>query len=111
MRTGKRTGPDRRGMCDGQEGNESECSIHRFLYWITPHPAEKRLRLIRTIDDCTARAVMQLPENQRGVLLLAHYEQMPLAEIAEVLDIELGAIKSRLQGFSFHNRGHDREGK
>ena len=29
--------------------------------------------------------------------LLAHYEQMPLAEIAQVLDIQLGAAKSRLQ--------------
>ena len=31
------------------------------------------------------------------MLLLAHYEQMALAEIAEILQIELGAVKSRLQ--------------
>lgn len=29
--------------------------------------------------------------------MLAHYEQMQLAEIAEILQIELGAVKSRLQ--------------
>jgi DNA-directed RNA polymerase specialized sigma24 family protein len=31
------------------------------------------------------------------VLILAHYEQMPLVEIAQVMEIELGAVKSRLQ--------------
>jgi RNA polymerase sigma-70 factor (ECF subfamily) len=44
-----------------------------------------------------ARAIRQLPEGQREVLILAHYEQMALAEIAEILQIELGAVKSRLQ--------------
>jgi RNA polymerase sigma-70 factor (ECF subfamily) len=44
-----------------------------------------------------ARAIRQLPEGQREVLLLAHYEQMALSEIAEILHIELGAVKSRLQ--------------
>jgi RNA polymerase sigma-70 factor (ECF subfamily) len=44
-----------------------------------------------------ADAIRQLSEEQREVLLLAHYEQMALAEIAEILQIELGAVKSRLQ--------------
>jgi DNA-directed RNA polymerase specialized sigma24 family protein len=30
-------------------------------------------------------------------LILAHYEQLPLAEIAGILSIEVGAVKSRLQ--------------
>jgi RNA polymerase sigma-70 factor, ECF subfamily len=49
------------------------------------------------LDDTIAHAVMRLPENQRAVLILAHYERMPLAEIAEVMEIEVGAVKSRLQ--------------
>jgi RNA polymerase sigma-70 factor, ECF subfamily len=49
------------------------------------------------LKDVVARAVMQLPETQREVLVLAHYEQMPLGEIAQVMDLELGAVKSRLQ--------------
>ena len=49
------------------------------------------------MEDAVARAVMELPEAQREVLVLAHYEQMPLAEIAQVLGVELGAAKSRLQ--------------
>ncbi len=49
------------------------------------------------LEDTIARAVMRLPENQRVALILAHYERMPLVEIAAVMDIELGAAKSRLQ--------------
>ena len=49
------------------------------------------------IRDAVAHAIRQLPEGQREVLVLAHYEQMPLAEIAEILQVELGAVKSRLQ--------------
>jgi RNA polymerase sigma-70 factor (ECF subfamily) len=41
--------------------------------------------------------VRQLPEKQREVLLLSHYEKMPLAEIAAFLEIDMGAVKSRLQ--------------
>ncbi|HVY94503.1 MAG TPA: RNA polymerase sigma factor [Bryobacteraceae bacterium] len=47
--------------------------------------------------DAVARAVTQLSEPQRAVLILACYEQMPLAEIAQTLDIEIGAVKMRLQ--------------
>ncbi len=43
------------------------------------------------------RAIGQLPEGQRETLLLAHYEQLPLAEISEILGIDVGAVKSRLQ--------------
>lgn len=49
------------------------------------------------LGDAVARAVRQLPETQRAALILAHYEQMSLAEIAEVLTIEVAAVKSRLQ--------------
>jgi RNA polymerase sigma-70 factor (ECF subfamily) len=49
------------------------------------------------MGDVVRRAVMMLPEMQREVLILSHYEQMQLAEIAGILDIEVGAVKSRLQ--------------
>jgi RNA polymerase sigma-70 factor, ECF subfamily len=49
------------------------------------------------IENAIARAVMELPETQREVLILAHYEQMPLADIARVVNLEVGAVKSRLQ--------------
>jgi len=40
--------------------------------------------------------VAELPENMRAVLLLRYYEGMSEAEMAEVLDIPRGTIKSRL---------------
>ncbi len=61
--------------------------------WRSPETEAIRAEL----EGVVARAVMDLPENQRCVLILAHYEQMPLAEIAQVLETEVGAVKSRLQ--------------
>ncbi|MEO8373209.1 MAG: sigma-70 family RNA polymerase sigma factor [Candidatus Solibacter sp.] len=49
------------------------------------------------LEGVVARAVRELPDTQREVLILAHYEQLPLAEIAQVLELEVGAVKSRLQ--------------
>lgn len=38
----------------------------------------------------------QLSEKQRAVVILRFYAELPYAEIAEVLDIPLGTVKSRL---------------
>jgi len=42
------------------------------------------------------QAVMQLPEEYRAVLLLRHFHQLKLREIAEVLEIPEGTVSSRL---------------
>ena len=60
-----------------------------------PSPETETLRV--EIEEVVRQAVLTLPESQREVLILAQYEQMPLAEIAQILDIELSAVKSRLQ--------------
>jgi RNA polymerase sigma-70 factor (ECF subfamily) len=63
-----------------------------------PHVQSPESELLRAeLKDVVAGAVMQLPDSQREVLILAHYEQMPLAEIAQIMELELGAVKSRLQ--------------
>jgi len=41
--------------------------------------------------------VAELPDGQQEVLILSHFGQLSLAEIAEVMDIEVTAVKSRLQ--------------
>ncbi len=56
--------------------------------------AEAALGQMQTL---VSHAVSELPETQREILILAHFEQMPLAEIAAVVGIEVGAVKSRLQ--------------
>ena len=53
--------------------------------------------LTAELQRIVQRAILRLPAGQREVLVLAHFEQMPPAEIAEVLEIEIGAVKSRLQ--------------
>jgi RNA polymerase sigma-70 factor (ECF subfamily) len=47
--------------------------------------------------NIVAAAIRALPDLQREVLILAHYEQLTLAEIAAVFEIEVTAVKSRLQ--------------
>jgi RNA polymerase sigma-70 factor (ECF subfamily) len=89
--------------------------VRTYLFGIVRNQSLKRLRksnfgvdpaaprspesefLRDEMGSAVFRAVVQLPEIQREVLVLAHYEQMPLAEIAQVLGVELGAAKSRLQ--------------
>ena len=59
--------------------------------------------VLRTeLEEVVARAVTLLPEGQKEALILAHYEQMPLAEIARVMEIEVTAVKSRLQRARAH---------
>lgn len=41
-------------------------------------------------------ALMTLPEHQREVILLFYYEELSQAEIAEILKIPVGTVKSRL---------------
>lgn len=89
--------------------------IRTYLFGVVRNQALKRKRrfdiapaapnrlspdaeLLRSeMEQHVAQAVTQLPETQKEVLILAHYEQMPLAEIAQILDLEVGAVKSRLQ--------------
>ncbi len=49
------------------------------------------------IGAAVASAIADLPDSQREIVLLAHYEQVPLAEIAEIMELDIGAVKSRLQ--------------
>jgi RNA polymerase sigma-70 factor (ECF subfamily) len=104
--------------------NPERTSIRTYLFGVVRNQALKRLRknastaeaglevesgrspenevLQTEMEGVVARAVMELPETQREVLILAHYEQMPLAEIASVMALDLGAVKSRLQRSRAH---------
>lgn len=67
---------------------ESEPADHR-----TPETEAQR----GEIGAAVGSAIAALPDTQREVLLLAHYEQLSLAEIAEITQLEIAAVKSRLQ--------------
>lgn len=42
------------------------------------------------------RAMVKLPDAQRELLVLARFEQMPYDQIADLLDIEVGTVKTRV---------------
>lgn len=42
------------------------------------------------------KLVDQMPEHLRLILVLGYYQQLPYAEIAEILSIPVGTVKSRL---------------
>jgi len=46
--------------------------------------------------EIVRRAVLQLPEIYRAVVVLRHYEDLKLARIAEVLEIPEGTVNSRM---------------
>jgi RNA polymerase sigma-70 factor (ECF subfamily) len=71
-----------------EQGVASEPANHR-----TPETETLRSEVARAVTD----AIAELPDTQREVLLLAHYEQLSLAEIAEITQLEITAVKSRLQ--------------
>uniref|UniRef100_UPI00403F9A27 RNA polymerase sigma factor n=1 Tax=Oceanobacillus sp. FSL K6-3682 TaxID=2921503 RepID=UPI00403F9A27 len=42
------------------------------------------------------QAIAALPDKQRAIILLVYYEDLPQNEIASILDIPIGTVKSRL---------------
>ena len=48
------------------------------------------------IAEIVGRAVRSLPPLQREVVILAEYDELPLAEIAELVEAGIGTVKSRL---------------
>jgi RNA polymerase sigma-70 factor (ECF subfamily) len=47
-------------------------------------------------DDCVRRAVARLSRKLRVVVVLRHYWDLSYAEIAEIMDLPLGTVRSRL---------------
>jgi RNA polymerase sigma-70 factor, ECF subfamily len=46
--------------------------------------------------DLVRKAVAQLPEHYRSVVVLRHYEDLKFREIADVLEVPEGTVKSRM---------------
>jgi RNA polymerase sigma-70 factor (ECF subfamily) len=61
-----------------------------------PEPSESPEEEPSAGTDDLADAVASLPLEQREVIHLRFSEDMPLAEISEVLEVPLGTVKSRL---------------
>jgi RNA polymerase sigma-70 factor (ECF subfamily) len=78
-----RTGPDEDGPAPAKLLGSDQTS--------EPEQAESR-------DERAAvrEVVNRMPEHLRLILVLGYFQQLPYAEIAEVLEIPVGTVKSRL---------------
>ena len=63
---------------------------------VTSEPGEADLTGPHADRDQLERAFRRLPIDQRAVVVLHHYESLPLTEVAEALGIPVGTARSRL---------------
>jgi RNA polymerase sigma-70 factor (ECF subfamily) len=77
-----------RGLRDG-EVDLDETEIDE-----APEPSRAFLQMEQS--QVIQQAISTLPPQQREALILSQYEELPLAEIAVILGIDVGAVKSRL---------------
>lgn len=78
-----------------QSSGQADKALKDFLYDETlPEPAKAAED--NELFKLVIKAMMKLDEDQRTVVVLRDIEAMNYAQIAEVLDIELGTVKSRL---------------
>jgi RNA polymerase sigma-70 factor (ECF subfamily) len=59
-------------------------------------PSPERQMMGREMGARLERALRGLPERQRAVVVLRHYQDMTLEEIAQTLGLSLGTVKSSL---------------
>jgi RNA polymerase sigma-70 factor (ECF subfamily) len=67
-------------------------------------PPDQTLANMETRRDVQT-IVEAMPEHLRMVLLLSYFQEMPYKDIAEVLDVPLGTVKSRLHAAVKHFAG------
>ena len=85
---------NRRGECSLEDLTDEDASDSAFMAADQPGPdllleASERADLVR-------RSLLKLAPHYREVVVLRHYEQLKFHEIAEVMDIPEGTVKSRM---------------
>jgi len=65
-----------------------------------PAPDEKSLNL--ELRQSVQRIVNEMPDNLRIVLVMSYFHELPYKEIAEILEVPLGTVKSRLHAAVKH---------
>lgn len=84
--------------CDDVEGEDTEFSLFEqmhqpFLLWFGNPEQEFLDKLLR---EDLERALAELPEHHRVVVILSDLEECSYAEIAEILSVPVGTVRSRL---------------
>jgi RNA polymerase sigma-70 factor (ECF subfamily) len=103
----------------GTLADAGELSIDEVVNILTSYETTPDEEVSR---DETARRVREIiaemPENLRGILILAYFEQFSYKHMSEILSIPIGTVKSRLHTAVVHfmkkwkaaNRGTDEHG-
>ena len=78
----------------GRQGDEGAGSLAELLDAEAPSPTD----LLESAEQAryVRRAIRELPQSLREVLLLVYYQGLKYREAAEVLSIPVGTVKSRL---------------
>jgi RNA polymerase sigma-70 factor (ECF subfamily) len=76
----------------------AETTIDDFSEQLAAAESQGPLRLLldAEVSEAVRKAIGELPPLQREALILFEYEEMSLAEIAEVAGADVGTVKSRL---------------
>jgi RNA polymerase sigma-70 factor (ECF subfamily) len=82
-------------------GSESQESTYADLMPSNIPPPDESLMNLET-RQAVQRIVDAMPENLRTVLLMSYFNEFPYKEIAEILDVPLGTVKSRLHAAVQH---------
>jgi RNA polymerase sigma-70 factor (ECF subfamily) len=64
--------------------------------WAADGPSPERRTLGHELQERLDAALRALPERQRAIFVLRHYQGLELGEIAGALDMRLGTVKSGL---------------
>ena len=70
--------------------------LHSSLEDISPTPATDFPSTQLAEEDSLWQATRSLSDKQQAVVILRYYWELPYAEIASILDVPLGTVKSRL---------------
>jgi RNA polymerase sigma-70 factor (ECF subfamily) len=73
-----------------------EAELKPELPVLDPSPGPEELSAQSDTSEKIRRAVESLPEKQQEVFVLSYYQSLSYPEIAEILDIPVGTIKSRM---------------
>jgi RNA polymerase sigma-70 factor (ECF subfamily) len=78
------------------EHNPSSKGLLKEILCDNKLPEPAAIAQNKELCDAVAQSLMKLDDTHRAVIILRDIEGMNYAQIAEVLDIELGTVKSRL---------------
>jgi RNA polymerase sigma-70 factor, ECF subfamily len=75
---------------------DGDATITALDEFAAPEPAPDKSLVDQERGELVRSALLQLPEVYRTVLVLRHYEDLKFREIAGVLDVPEGTVKSRM---------------